>query len=179
MSTFGIYNINKDGYNKLKIDSKVVTKVSEGADYKFGVQDNTEAMLLDSKPIVNGETRFGSYDKNGTICINGVSMTNETNISTNGETYSKLSKQEVPAGYKRFDPKYDYTIRKLDLVENEETEATFTKILCPMVTLRPYKSRIKCGERLAVYYFVDTFYMDSIHKDEFNDTFTIIVENSD
>ena len=179
MSTFGIYNINKDGYNKLKIDSKVVTKVSEGADYKFGVQDNTEAMLLDSKPIVNGETQFGSYDKNGTICINGVSMTNETNISTNGETYSKLSKQKVPAGYKRFDPKYDYTIKKLDLVENEETEATFTKILCPMVTLRPYKSRIKRGERLAVYYFVDTFYMDSIHKDEFNDTFTIIVENSD
>lgn len=47
-----------------------------------------------------------------------------------------------------------------------------------MVTLRPSTTRIQPGEHIVLNYFVDTFYMDSVRRNKYDDSFTIIVENS-
>ena len=178
MAVFGLYNVDKDGYNVIKCDSKTVSKTSRSVDTKLGVRNNSDKILCDNTVIVNGDSKVGSTTKKDTPHLNGVNVLKKFNIHTTRENYDKLNKGDVPPGYKRFDTTQLYSIETPKLEENIETNATFTKMMCPMVTLRPHTTRIKQGQCVTLGYYVDTFYMDGYKQDDYNDTFTVIIESS-
>lgn len=178
MATFGVYSIDKDGYNIVKCDNKLITKTGKGIDYRFGIRNNSNKILFDNTAIVNGPSKLGNVIKKGVPYLNGVDVLDNFDIQVIGQSYEELNKGNVPPGYKRYNTNQSYSIDHIDLEENVETDATFTKMLCPMLTLRPHTTRIKKGGSVTIGYFIDTFYTDSVKRDEYKDTFTVIVEGS-
>lgn len=174
---FGLYVHKKDGYNVLVNDGDVVSKTGAGLHHRYGVTMKGDAMSVDGKVIARSNGVARAHTRNGSPYVGDVRLVADTPIEVTPKQYGQLLAGEVAAGHKRYDADAEYRVRTGGLRENEETNATFTKLYCPMVSVRHYKARISVGGYINLPYFVDTFYGDSINRERFDDTFTVIIED--